>query len=45
MSVNRSNFTLVFFKAAYHANPSVERKWAGSTHILQDTYLESLQLH
>ena len=26
ISFNRSNFTLAFFKAAYYANPGVERK-------------------
>ena len=30
ISFNRSNFTLAFFKAAYYANPGVERKWARS---------------
>ena len=29
ISVKRSNFTLVFFKAACHANPGAERKFAG----------------
>ena len=28
ISVDRSNFTLVFFKATCHANPVTERKWA-----------------
>ena len=28
--VKRSNFTLVFFKAAFHANPGAERNFAGS---------------
>ena len=28
MSVNSSNFTYVFFKAAYHANPGAERNFA-----------------
>ena len=31
MSVKRSNFTLVFFKAACHANPGAERNFAGSS--------------
>ena len=30
MSVNSSNFTSVFFKAACHANPGAERNFAGS---------------
>ena len=30
MSVNNSNVTWVFFKAVYHANPGVERDFAGS---------------
>ena len=31
ISVKRSNFTLVFFKAAYHANPGAEKNFAGSS--------------
>ena len=43
MPVKRSNFTLVFFKAACHAKPAEIRKRAGScsyisTHIFQHTY-------
>ena len=30
MSVNSSNFTSVFFKAACHAKPGAERNFAGS---------------
>ena len=30
ISVERYNFTLVFFKAAYHANPGAERNFAES---------------
>ena len=30
MSVNDSNFALVFFKAACHANTEAERKFIGS---------------
>ena len=30
LSVNNSNFTLVFFKAAFHVNPGADKKWAGS---------------
>ena len=30
MSVNKSNFTFVFFKAAWHANPGAERNFKGS---------------
>ena len=30
-SVDRSNFTVVFFKAAFHANPGAEVKRAGSS--------------
>ena len=29
-SVNNSNFTSVFFKAAYHANSGAERNFTGS---------------
>ena len=29
--VNSSNFTSVFFKQAYHANPGIDKKWAGSS--------------
>ena len=31
ISVKRSNFTLVFFKAACRANPGAERNFAGSS--------------
>ena len=31
ISVNRSNFTLVFFKAACHANPQAKKNLAGSS--------------
>ena len=31
ISVKRSNFTLVFFKAACHADPGTERNFAGSS--------------
>ena len=31
ISVKRSNFTLVFSKAAYHANPGAEENFAGSS--------------
>ena len=42
LSVNRSNFTLIFFKAACHANTGAEIKWLGSNpyisrHILRNT--------
>ena len=30
MSVNSSNFTLVFLKTTCHANPGAERNFAGS---------------
>ena len=33
MSVKRSIFTLVFFKAACHANPGAERNFADQVHI------------
>ena len=31
ISVKRSNFTLVFLKAAYHANSGAEENFAGSS--------------
>ena len=31
LSLKRSNFTLVFLKAACHANPGAERNFAGSS--------------
>ena len=31
VSVKTSNFTLVSFKAAYHANPATEGNFAGSS--------------
>ena len=41
MSVKRSNFTLVFFKAACHANPGAERNFAGSSlYILIHIFLK-----
>ena len=29
ISVKRSNYTLIFFKAACHANPGAEKNFAG----------------
>ena len=41
MSVERSNFILVFFKAAYHANPGAETNFAGSSsYILIHIFLK-----
>ena len=41
MSVERSNFILVFFNAAYHANPGAETNFAGSSsHILIHIFLK-----
>ena len=31
ISVKRSNFTLIFFKAAFHTNHGAERNFAGSS--------------
>ena len=43
ISVKRSNFTLVFFKATCHANPGTERKFAGSSsYISRHTFLKLL---
>ena len=39
MSVNRSNFTLIFLKAVCHANHDAVRKREGQVNIFQDTYL------
>ena len=39
ISIKRSSFTLVFLKAASHANPGAERNFAGSnSHILRDIF-------
>ena len=39
ISVKRSNFTLVFFKAACHANPGAVRKQTGSgSHISRQIF-------
>ena len=39
--VKRSHFTLVFFKAAFHANPEAERHFAGSSaYILRYLFLK-----
>ena len=41
MSVERSNFTFVFFKAACHANPGDERNFAGlSSYISRHMFLK-----
>ena len=43
MSVNISNFTLVFFKAACYANLGVERNLAGSnSYISKDIFQKVL---
>ena len=44
VSINRSTFTLVFFKTAWHANHGVERK-QDLVYIFQVTYFESSQIH
>ena len=46
ISGNRSNFSLVFFKADCHSNPGAERKWVGSSpfiwrHIFQQFSITS----
>ena len=38
ISVERSNFTLVFFKATCHANPEAERNFAESNSYFLDTH-------
>ena len=41
ISIRRSNFTLVFFKAGYHANPGTERNFARSgSYILIHIFLK-----
>ena len=41
ISVKRSNFTLVFLKAVYHANAEDERQFAGSSsYILIHLFLK-----
>ena len=41
ISVKRSNFALVFFKAACHANPAAEGNFAGSSsYILIHIFLK-----
>ena len=41
--VKRSNFTLVFFKAAGHANPGAERNFAvSSLYISRNIFLKFL---
>ena len=43
ISVKRSNFTLVFFKAACHANPGAERNFAGSSsYISRHIYISKV---
>ena len=34
ISVNRSNYTLVFYKDAYHANPGAGKKSTIKSHIV-----------
>ena len=46
--VKKSNITLIFFKAACHANHGAEKHFAVSSSYIsrfQDTYFESSQIH
>ena len=44
ISVNNSNFTSVFFKAAYDANPGAEKNFGGSKwQIFKHIFLTSLK--
>ena len=43
--INRSNFTLIFLKAACHANPGAVRERTGRVHILPDIYSKISQIH
>ena len=45
MSFKRSNFTLVFFKAACHAKPGAVKSEQDQVHISQGTYVRSSQIH
>ena len=45
ISVKRSSFTFVFFKAACHTNPGAGKTYIFQAHIFQDTYFESSQIH
>ena len=41
ITVTRFNFTFVFLKAACHANPGAEKRFAGSSsYILRHIFLE-----
>ena len=42
MSVNSSNFTLVFFKTTCHANPGAEKKLAGSSQYISGQIFRKL---
>ena len=43
ISIKRSHFTLVFFRAACHANPVTERNYAGlSSYISEHIFLKFL---
>ena len=44
MSVINSNFTLVFFGYACHANPGANRKCAGSSRYISRMFLETFQI-
>ena len=43
--VKKSNFTLVFLKAACHSNPGALKNEQDQVHIFQDTYFKSSQIH
>ena len=43
ISVKRSNFTLVFFKAVCCANPDAVKNELNQVHIFDDTYLKNSQ--
>ena len=45
ISVKRPSPTLVFFKASCNANPVGERKLAGLSSYVSNTYFESSQIH
>ena len=45
MSVKRSNFILVVFKAACHINPGAEKNEQDLAHMFQHTYFKSSQIH
>ena len=45
ISLHKSDDSLDFFKAAFHANPGAGKNEKDQTHVFQDTYSEGCSIH